>query len=230
MDQSFVKTRDRLETYFDQTALKAWEVLTSDTPVSRVRAKVRAGRDKMRNTLLRSLPNDLNGARILDAGCGTGQISCELAQRGAEVLGVDISASLIQIAKNRISIQLKDKVEFKVGDMLAKENGSFDYVVAMDSLIHYQKRDIVEALDTLGKRTRNSVLFTIAPNTLFLSTMLILGKAWPNSDRSPQIVPTSLKSLMLEFEKCQVPDKKKLSIIERVKASFYVSEALAYKR
>ena len=106
MSQSFLKTRDRLETYFDQTALKAWEVLTTDSPVSRVRAKVRAGRDKMRKILLNSLPNDLNGARILDAGCGTGKVSCELAQRGAKVLGVDISTSLVQIAKNRIPIDL----------------------------------------------------------------------------------------------------------------------------
>ena len=229
MSQSFLKTRDRLETYFDQTALKAWEVLTTDSPVSHVRAKVRAGRDKMRKILLNSLPNDLNGARILDAGCGTGKVSCELAQRGAKVLGVDISTSLVQIAKNRIPIDLKYKVEFEVGDMLAVGYGNFDYVLAMDSLIHYQKHDIVEALNILGKRTRQSIFFTIAPCSPFLMSLLILGKAFPNSDRSPQIVPTSLKSLLKEFEKYQVKQQIKLATIERVKSSFYVSEALAYK-
>ena len=45
MTQSFVKTRDKLETYFDRTASKAWEVLTTDRPVSGIRAKVRAGRN-----------------------------------------------------------------------------------------------------------------------------------------------------------------------------------------
>ena len=84
---SFAKTRDQLETYFDRTAAKAWEVLTSDLPVSGIRARVRAGRDEMRLILLGSLPADLKGARVLDAGCGTGQISLDLAARGAQVVG-----------------------------------------------------------------------------------------------------------------------------------------------
>ena len=42
-------------------------------------------------------------------------------------------------------------------------------------------------------------------------------------------MPTSLKSLLKEFEKYQVKQQIKLATIERVKSSFYVSEALAYK-
>ena len=40
MTESYAKTRDRLETYFDKTASKTWEILTSDLPVSGVRARV----------------------------------------------------------------------------------------------------------------------------------------------------------------------------------------------
>ena len=96
---SFAKTRDQLEAYFDQTASKAWEVLTSDLPVSGIRSRVRAGRDEMRLILLDSLPADLKGARVLDAGCGTGQISLE-------VVGVDISNNLLNVAKSRLPPQL----------------------------------------------------------------------------------------------------------------------------
>ncbi len=60
--------RDRLATYFDSTAQKAWIDLTSDAPVSGVRATVRAGRDAMRGTLLSWLPQDLRRTRVLDAG------------------------------------------------------------------------------------------------------------------------------------------------------------------
>ena len=45
-------TRDRVETYFDRTATKTWERLTSDAPVSGIRATVRAGRDQMRDVLI----------------------------------------------------------------------------------------------------------------------------------------------------------------------------------
>ena len=96
------QTLSRVETYFDKTASKTWEQLTSDAPVSKIRQTVRIGRERMRNKLLDQLPNDLSEARILDAGCGTGQLTTELVKRGASVVATDISNSLIQIAKNRI--------------------------------------------------------------------------------------------------------------------------------
>ena len=68
---SYASTLDRVEDYFDRSATKVWEQLTSDAPVSRVRATVRAGRDEMR-ALMISRFGDLSGKRILDAGCGTG--------------------------------------------------------------------------------------------------------------------------------------------------------------
>src|SRR5207237_7252940 len=45
---------------------------------------------------------DLRGARLLDAGCGTGSFSIEAARRGAEVVAVDISPTLIEIAQRRL--------------------------------------------------------------------------------------------------------------------------------
>ena len=80
---SYDARRGRLETYFDRTAAKAWERLTSDAPVSGIRATVRAGRDRMRETLLSWLPVDMTGLRLLDAGCGTGALAVEAAARGA---------------------------------------------------------------------------------------------------------------------------------------------------
>ena len=47
---SYIERRGQLETYFDRTAADAWAKLTSDAPVSGVRATVRAGRDAMRAT------------------------------------------------------------------------------------------------------------------------------------------------------------------------------------
>ena len=68
----YALTRARVEEYFDRTATKAWERLTTDAKVSRIRQTVRKGRDQMRELMISRLPQDLRGARILDAGCGTG--------------------------------------------------------------------------------------------------------------------------------------------------------------
>ena len=98
---SYLERRGQLETYFDRTAVDAWSRLTSDAPVSRIRATVRAGRDEMRRTLLAWLPADLRGRRLLDAGCGTGALAVEAARRGARVVAIDLSPTLIDLARAR---------------------------------------------------------------------------------------------------------------------------------
>ena len=76
---SYLQTRSRVETYFDRTAAHTWARLTSDAPVGRIRATVRAGRERMRGLLLSWLPDDLSGLRLLDAGCG----GCRPGRAGA---------------------------------------------------------------------------------------------------------------------------------------------------
>ena len=139
-NSSYQLKRGQLEEYFDRTASAAWARLTSDAPVSGIRKTVRAGRDRMRNTLLDWLPQDLTGKRVLDAGCGTGALAIELARRGANVVAVDLSPTLVQLARERMPDDLgSGSVEFLAGDMLSSALGRFDHVVGMDSLIHYEK-------------------------------------------------------------------------------------------
>jgi len=186
---SYDTTLARVETYFDRTATTTWERLTSDAPVSRVRATVRAGRDAMRAQMLARLPEDLNGVRVLDAGCGAGQMTAELAARGANVMAVDISPSLIEIARKRLPADHAARVTFAAGDMLDDAHGAFDYVLAMDSLIYYSALDIAAALNTLGARTANAIVFTVAPRTPLLMSMWRVGKLFPRSARPPIMVP-----------------------------------------
>jgi magnesium-protoporphyrin O-methyltransferase len=191
MNTTYTERRGELQTYFDRTAVEAWSRLTSDAPVSRIRATVRAGRDRMRATLLAWLPDDLRGRRVLDAGCGTGALTLELARRGAEVVAIDLSPTLIGLARERLAPQIQGlAVEFRVGDMLDPALGHFDHVVAMDSLIHYPTPDIVRALAALlAERTRTSMVCTFAPRTTALAVMHFVGRLFPKGDRAPAIEP-----------------------------------------
>ena len=217
------QTLSRVETYFDKTASKTWEQLTSDAPVSKIRQTVRIGRERMRNKLLDQLPNDLSEARILDAGCGTGQLTTELVKRGASVVATDISNSLIQIAKNRIPKDYHRKINFHVGDLCNRDLGQFDYVIAMDSLIYYSADDIKTALSGLAKRTSGSVLFTGAPRTRMLMAMWYAGKLFPRSDRSPVMVPHAPAALAALLQ-----GEGRLRDLGRVKSGFYISQALGF--
>ncbi|MEM7691000.1 MAG: magnesium protoporphyrin IX methyltransferase, partial [Pseudomonadota bacterium] len=133
-NDSYLQRRSEIEHYFDRTAADAWSRLTSNAPVSRIRQTVREGRDQMRSTLVSWLPDDLEGRRILDAGCGTGLLAVDLARKGAEVLAVDLSPTLISLARERLPKDIgPGSIQFEVGDMANIATGEFDHVVAMDS-------------------------------------------------------------------------------------------------
>ena len=68
-------------------------------------------------TLLLELGYKLPGLRLIDLGCGLGRHSCILAKRGVRVLGLDISRSFINIAKNKAKRQGLKTVSFQVCDM-----------------------------------------------------------------------------------------------------------------
>lgn len=220
---SYEATRQRVETYFDRTATQTWERLTSDAPVSGIRATVRAGRDQMRSMLLAQLPADLQGARVLDAGCGTGALAFELAARGAQVVGVDISPQLIGIAKSRQPAQLVSHLQFQPGDMFDADLGSFDHIVAMDSMIYYSAADIVTILEQIAPRLGQNMVFTVAPKTPLLMMMWRAGKLFPRSDRSPTMVPHSPKQLSNHFPPGVLRDAG------RVSSGFYISNALEFR-
>jgi len=214
--------RGELTTYFDRTAAEAWARLTSDAPVSGIRATVRAGRDAMRATLLSWLPDDMTGLTLLDAGCGTGALSVEAAKRGAKVTAIDVAGTLVNLAGERADPALG--IDFRVGDMLSPELGEFDHIVAMDSLIHYCAEDIAAAVTGLAARARHSVVFTVAPRTVMLSVMHGVGKLFPRSDRAPAIEPVRPATLQ------RLLAAERLGRTHRVASGFYTSQAFEVLR
>lgn len=228
---SYVNRRSQLEHYFDRTAAETWSRLTSDAPVSRIRATVRAGRDRMRARLLEWLPADLAGVRLLDAGCGTGALATAAALRGADVTAVDIAASLLDTARERLpDLTGRGRVSFQAGDMLSPVHGHFDYVVAMDSLIHYQLRDILAALATLAPRVERGMLVTFAPRTPLLAMMHAVGRLFPRGDRAPAIEPVSPQALTRAIAEHDGLSGWRVGRSERIASGFYTSQALELTR
>lgn len=220
--------RTQLETYFDRTAVEAWSRLTSDAPLSKIRATVRAGRDRMRAMLLDWLPDDLTGSRVLDAGCGTGAFATEAARRGAHVVAIDVAATLVELARERRPVDVDPtSVEFRVGDMLDPALGRFDYVVAMDSMIHYSARDAVRMLTSLAQRVDGSILFTFAPRTPALSVMHAVGRLFPRGDRAPAIEPVSEGGLR---RRIAAATTWQIGRTERIASGFYTSQAMELVR
>ncbi len=227
---SYEERRSRITTYFDRTAVEAWKRLTSDAPVGRIRATVRAGRDEMRSTLLSWLPEDLTGRRVLDAGCGTGALAVEAAKRGAEVVAVDVSPTLVQLGRERTGDVGPGRIDFRVGDMMDPALGRFDHVVVMDCLIHYPAADVTRMLAALAERTSGSIIFTIAPRTPALAAMHAVGRFFPRSDRSPAIEPIAEAGFRARVAAEPGLSAFAMARSHRVTSGFYISQAMELAR
>ncbi len=227
---TYQERRDALETYFDRTAVEAWAKLTSEAPVSGVRATVRAGRDKIRDIFLDWSPDQMAGERVLDAGCGAGQLAFALAARGAVVEAVDLSPTLLELASERAPRDLSGEVNFRAGDMLDPSGGPVDRVVAMDSLIHYGLDEMVQMLTGLARRADQSIIFTFAPRTPALTVMHAAGKLFPKSDRSPAIIPVSERALRKRIAESAALADWRVARTERVDSFFYISQAMELVR
>jgi len=79
---------------------------------------------------------DLSGRRILDVGCGPGRYAVAAAERGAEVVGIDISRAMLEIARERAGQRSVDETcGFVQADFAAYEaDREFDVALLMGVL------------------------------------------------------------------------------------------------
>ncbi len=73
------------------------------------------------------------GDRVLDVGCGTGTLAILLARRGVDVTGIDISSSMLRVARQRVAEQGQQQIALRQMGIVdldtAFADGRFDAVV-----------------------------------------------------------------------------------------------------
>jgi cyclopropane fatty-acyl-phospholipid synthase-like methyltransferase len=98
------------------------------------------------------------GARVLDAGCGTGEHTCRLAQRGFDCVAVDLSEGALHKARERaLALGLVARIEFLCCGLadLSSEHGPFDAIhcfARVGQLDPYVPRALRALTDFLDRR------------------------------------------------------------------------------
>jgi tRNA (mo5U34)-methyltransferase len=106
-----------------------------------------------------AIPQDLQGASVLDVGCNAGFYSVELKKRGAgRVLGVDVDDRYLNQARF-VAETLGQQIEFQKCSVYEVQNipGEFDYVLFMG--VFYHLRYPLYALDNLIKKVKGRLVF-----------------------------------------------------------------------
>jgi len=97
---------------------------------------------------------NMQGKKVLDAGCGGGFYSLWLSEKGAEVLGIDGSEEMIKIAKEKASKKNLNAI-FLIGDIadLRIEDGVFDLILS--TLVLEEVKELDKAISELVRVTRD---------------------------------------------------------------------------
>ncbi|WP_064706192.1 class I SAM-dependent methyltransferase [Rhizobium bangladeshense] len=105
------------------------------------------------------LPDNLQGKRVLEVGCGRGSLSAYFADAGWDCTLLDISEAAIDLARAAFSAH-DLRARFEVGDCLKMpfEQGSFDLVFSIGLLEHFE-----EIEQAISEQVR-----TLAPGGFFI--------------------------------------------------------------
>lgn len=95
---------------------------------------------------------DVAGLQVLDAGCGEGYLSRILADRGAEVTGIDIAPRLVDVARAK---DLEGKINYQVVDLSQPQpayQNCFDLIASFLVINDvYDYRGFITTLSTVVK-------------------------------------------------------------------------------
>jgi SAM-dependent methyltransferase len=98
-------------------------------------------------------------ALVLDVGCGSGTKSKYFVERGFQLVGIDFSEKMIEIAKREVS-----EARFVVSDLadVSKINDIFDGIFIQAVLLHIPKSQVLQNLSDLMKKLNGSGYLYIA--------------------------------------------------------------------
>lgn len=151
--------------------------------------------DEGEKRALFELLGDIEGKSVLEIACGTGRFTVELAEKGADVVGMDISRPMIERAIRKAESRgVRDEIQFFRGDAkrLPFPDDSFDIVLAM-RFFHLAD----EPLDFLRemRRVSRSVVFFDTFNDgsarVLYNRFLPMGSRLYSADQVHQLLENS---------------------------------------
>ncbi len=144
-----------------------------------------------------SLAGDLRGKRVLDVGCGRGELVIQSAMRGAEAWGIDYAQAAVDIADGAlrtVDVVLREHTRVQQADVKALpfEDGFFDVVFMMDVVEHLYPHELALALDELYRTIRpgGRLVIHTSPNKVFEE------RVYPNYSRRVNQAALGLSRLL----------------------------------
>ncbi len=106
---------------------------------------------------------------VLDLACGTGNLTCELARRGYDLIGIDNSSEMLNIAKEKANIENQNDILFLNQNMTSIDLfGTVDAVIcSLDGINHLiNEKSVLQCFQKANLFLNEGGLFIFDVNTL----------------------------------------------------------------
>ena len=104
------------------------------------------------------------GSRVLDVGCGTGNLLIEAGRRGVRGVGIDTNKAMLTVAQQKSTKRnLGRRVEFKLGDALNLDSvkDSFDIIISTLLISELQEEELQKFMHTVAGHVKSGGIVAI---------------------------------------------------------------------
>lgn len=151
---------------------------------------------KVTNQTIEKLLKKYKVKTVLDMTCGTGSQVFWLLKRGYDVVGSDINANMLKMARKRAETE-KRVIKFIKGDMRTSKIGQFDAVVTIFNAIgHLTKRDFAKAMRNIHANLKDGGIYIFDINNL---SYLLQGNNITSLTIDWQIAKDQTKSRHIQY-------------------------------
>lgn len=122
-------------------------------------------------------------ARVLDLACGTGTATLLLAETGFDLIGLDLSKEMLEMARSKAEAK-RAKIEWMLGDMRRfKLDGPVDAAISLFDSINYltEEPELLDCFACVRKSLRPGGMFLFDMNTIHA-----LSNNWGNGTKVRQ--------------------------------------------
>lgn len=184
-------------------------------------------RARVHTLMLESAVNMLgNRGKLIDLGCGDGSASVLLANKGLQVVGIDISKNNIKAANLRLKSNISARLNFYVGDACKSDQptGFYDFAFSHHVLEHLL--DLDAGVSELKRITRSKIVIAVpSPWSPLAWSLLGRGNYWSFGYGSlPKLTIGLLRTLQSWIRGDIGVDEGAYSGLENVPHVFYFPE------
>ncbi|GAC1414571.1 MAG: magnesium protoporphyrin IX methyltransferase [Candidatus Velthaea sp.] len=211
----------RVRKYFETSGFSRWTAIYGSGDIPPIWKVIRDGHQRALDVVLEWVKDD-TAHTALDAGCGTGNLSVELADRAYEVDAFDVSAPMIHFARYINSGRTTGIApNFMVGDIsaLAGSRKAYDLVCCVDVLFHYPYEEVTSMLTQLANLSGNKFIGSFAVRTPFNDFWMKVGQRFHAKNRMTKLFMFSYD----QVEQIMYRAGFKVTRTKRIKFFFYDS-------